>query len=102
MTESRIAVEFPYSDYASVTPAGDSVLAIAASPVLPPAVVRLDLSSGRHEVLRASRQVALDGGDISVPRHVEFPTAGGATAPTLCSTNRGTPASAAPLARLRR
>jgi dipeptidyl aminopeptidase/acylaminoacyl peptidase len=76
-------VSFPYTHYSSVTPAGDAVLAIAASPVVPPAVVWMDLTSGRSRVVRASRDLPVDAAEISAPRHVEFPTAGGATAHAL-------------------
>jgi dipeptidyl aminopeptidase/acylaminoacyl peptidase len=70
-------VAFPFTAYASVSPVEDGgVVAIAGSPVDPPAVVRLDLSSGQFETLRASREVTLDPATLSRPEAVQFPTAG--------------------------
>jgi dipeptidyl aminopeptidase/acylaminoacyl peptidase len=48
---------------------------IAASPTRPDAVVRLDVASGRTEVLRASSSIDLDAADVSRPAAIEFPTA---------------------------
>ena len=67
---------FPFTAYASVAPVEDAVIAIAGSPVDAPAVVRLDLSSGRFEKLRTSREVTVDQATLSRPEAVQFPTAG--------------------------
>jgi dipeptidyl aminopeptidase/acylaminoacyl peptidase len=66
---------FPFTAYASVSPVPDGVIAIAGSPVDPPAVVRLDLSSGQFRTLRASREVTVVPATLSRPEPVEFPTA---------------------------
>jgi dipeptidyl aminopeptidase/acylaminoacyl peptidase len=63
--------------------AGPAVYAIAASPVLPPAVVRLDLAAGGVQTIRRSREVPLDQADISRPQSIDFPTGGGQTAHAL-------------------
>jgi dipeptidyl aminopeptidase/acylaminoacyl peptidase len=65
---------FPFTAYGSITPVEQGVVAIAASPVDPPAVVRLDLSEGRFETLRASRDVPIDQNALSRPEAVQFPT----------------------------
>ena len=72
----------PFTSVASlaVVGAGSSVVAIAASPVRGPAVVRIDVADGSVEVLRASRETAVDEEYLSVPEAVEFPTEGGRTA----------------------
>ena len=44
------------------------------------AVVRLDVSSGRSEMLRASSSLDLDDRDVSRPEPIEFGTAGGRSA----------------------
>lgn len=69
-------VAFPFTAYASVSPVEDGVIAIAGSPVDSPAVVRLDLSSGQFQTLRASQEVAIDQATLSRPEPVQFPTAG--------------------------
>jgi dipeptidyl aminopeptidase/acylaminoacyl peptidase len=59
---------------------GDAIVYLGASPARATAVHRLDLGSGAADVLRRSTESTLDEDLISVPRAVEFPTAGGATA----------------------
>jgi dipeptidyl aminopeptidase/acylaminoacyl peptidase len=81
--ECASPLDLAYSDFASVTTVGSDILAVAASPIMPPAVVRIDPVSGRSTVLRASRQVTLDTEDISVPRHIEFPSGDGSSAHAL-------------------
>jgi dipeptidyl aminopeptidase/acylaminoacyl peptidase len=76
-------VAFPFTAYASVSPAADGVIAIAASPLDPPAVVRLDLTTGQFETLRASRQLAVDRASLSRPEAIEFPTSDGESAHAL-------------------
>jgi dipeptidyl aminopeptidase/acylaminoacyl peptidase len=79
-----------FSSYSSLqVTAGPAAYAIAASPVLPPAVVRLDLASGpdsvatvqtsrvqtsRVQTIRRSREVPIDAGHISRPQAIDFPT----------------------------
>jgi dipeptidyl aminopeptidase/acylaminoacyl peptidase len=46
----------------------------------PRALLRLDLRTGREEILRESSSLAIDAAYLSVPRHVAFPTSGGRTA----------------------
>jgi dipeptidyl aminopeptidase/acylaminoacyl peptidase len=70
------AIAFPFTAYGSVCPVEDAVIAIAGSPVDSPAVVRLDLSSGWSQTLRASREVEIDEANLSRPEPVQFPTAG--------------------------
>lgn len=70
------ATDFPFTAYSYVDPTEDGVVAITGSPADPPAVVRLDLDTGRHRVLRRSRELTMDAGHLSSPEHVEFPTGG--------------------------
>lgn len=50
---------------------------IAASPMMADAVVRVDLQSAAHDVLRASSTVTLEAGDISVAEPMTFTTGDG-------------------------
>ena len=76
------ALETLDADYAGTyLRAGDGqAVFVGASPVRPPAVVRLDPATGALAVLRQSTDLAIDEGYISVARPVEFPTANGLTA----------------------
>jgi dipeptidyl aminopeptidase/acylaminoacyl peptidase len=76
--------ESVFSSWSSVqVAAGPVVYGIAASPVLPPAVVRLDLATGGAEIIRRSRDVAIDAEHISRPEAIDFPTGDGQTAHAL-------------------
>ena len=84
VTDERVEpLAVPYTVITSVRPWRDGVVAIAASPSQEAAVVRIDVDAADTEVLRASRESALDRAYISEPRPVEFPTSGGRTAHAL-------------------
>jgi dipeptidyl aminopeptidase/acylaminoacyl peptidase len=78
----RRVVDTPFTSLGSlqVGAGGSSVVCLAASPTMSSAVVRIDLESGRHEVLRASRPSDVDPAYVSVPETIEFPTSGDRTA----------------------
>jgi dipeptidyl aminopeptidase/acylaminoacyl peptidase len=59
------------------------VILVAASPTQADAVVRLDVASGRTDVLRASSSIVWSRDDVSIPAAIEFPTADGETAHAL-------------------
>jgi len=81
-TESKAlrAIELPYSAISQIRVATDCVVFIGASASETSAVVALDLSTEKLEVLRRSRQTGVDDGYISEARAVEFPTEHGLTA----------------------
>lgn len=71
----------PYSEIQSVLRVADGAAIFAAgSPIEPWSMVRLDLKSGRMELLRRSTSMGVDTGYLSAPRAIEFPTEGGLTA----------------------
>jgi len=74
-------LETPYSSiaYVRADEAGDVVFR-GSSPTEAACLVRLDPSTGRHEVLRRSGDLEIDPGYLSVPEPVEFPTEDGRTA----------------------
>ena len=67
-------IELPYTAISQVRVAGARVLFIGASGTETSAVVTLDLSSQKFEVLRRSRESAVDTGYLSEARAIEFPT----------------------------
>ena len=81
-TETRhlVPIELPFSDIASVQCDGAQAVFLAGSPCEPLSVIRLDLETGRPEVLRRSTTLAIDASYLSTPEPIEFPTAGGRTA----------------------
>lgn len=73
-------IEVPFTTISQVQVAGDHVLFIGASSTDTTSSVSLDLTTKRFEVLRRSREAAVDGGYVSSPRAIEFPTERGVTA----------------------
>jgi dipeptidyl aminopeptidase/acylaminoacyl peptidase len=69
-------LETPYSSIASVCAdeAAGRIVFRGSSPTEPACIVRLDPSTGEHEVLRRSGDLEIDSGYLSVPEPVEFPT----------------------------
>ena len=72
--------DVPFTSITSLQVSGDGVVAIAGSPTASGAVVRIGLPSGEVEVLKTSRESAVDEAFVSVPEAIEFPTEGGRTA----------------------
>ncbi|HET7091270.1 MAG TPA: S9 family peptidase [Anaerolineae bacterium] len=69
-----------YTDIARVQAQPGHALFIGGSPTEPLSVVRLDLATRQHEVLRRSDKVTVDAGYLSQPLAIEFPTENDLTA----------------------
>jgi len=76
-------VETPFSEISGVTAGEGKAVFLASSPVLPAAIVRLDLATRQHEVLRRSTEDIPESGYISVPRGITYPVSRDATAHAL-------------------
>lgn len=72
-------IELPYTELGTIAVDGDRLVARAAGPGDPAAIVEIHLD-GSAEVLRRALPFVPDAEDVSVPRHVEFPTTEGRTA----------------------
>ena len=85
-SDALTLLETPYSSIAYVRAAearGGAtarVFFLGSSPTEAACIVKLDPSTGRHEVLRRSGDLDVDPGYLSVPEPVEFPTENGQTA----------------------
>jgi len=73
-------VDAPWTALGSIDVAGGRLVTAAASPSEQWSIVRLDLSSGSHEVLRRSTAAGIDPAYVSMPESIAFPTTDGATA----------------------
>jgi dipeptidyl aminopeptidase/acylaminoacyl peptidase len=83
MTGALTPIDLPYTDISSVR--ADERIAVfrAGSPRDPAQIVRLDLATGRWEVLKRATEIGEDPalrGFFAPAQPVEFPTAGGRTA----------------------
>ena len=83
-------IELPYSAISQVRVAADRVVFIGASSTETSAVVALNLSTNKFDVLRRSRDTTVGSGYLSEARAIEFPTEQSRTAhgyfyaPTNC------------------
>jgi len=73
-------LDLPFTEMSGVAIDGDVAVLRAGSPSAPSSVIELDPSTGRWTGLRRSMTHDFDPADISVSRHVEFPTTGERTA----------------------
>jgi dipeptidyl aminopeptidase/acylaminoacyl peptidase len=72
-------IDTPYTEMNSLSVDGDRVVLRAAGPDKPAAVIELELD-GAVTVLRTANPSTPDSDDVSLPRHIEFPTTGNRTA----------------------
>jgi dipeptidyl aminopeptidase/acylaminoacyl peptidase len=76
-----VPIDLPYTDYGSLHAREGEAVFRAASPHEASAIVRLDLASGKPEVLRRSSVIQQEfAGYFSVPEHITFPTEYGRSA----------------------
>jgi dipeptidyl aminopeptidase/acylaminoacyl peptidase len=75
-------LELPYTSFGfpSLSSRGTSVAFAAASPARETAVVLFDVASRECEEVRTAAEESVDGGYVSIPRAIVFPTSGGETA----------------------
>jgi dipeptidyl aminopeptidase/acylaminoacyl peptidase len=80
LTRGLDDIELPFTAISQVHAAGDRVVFIGASSTEPTTIVSLNLATKKREVLRKSRETAVDAGYLADLRAIEFPTEGGLTA----------------------
>ena len=73
-------INLPYSGIRSLRVNEGKAVFIADSPVQPSAVVQLDITDGKVEVLRLETDAVIDSGYLSHPEEIQFPTENGLTA----------------------
>jgi dipeptidyl aminopeptidase/acylaminoacyl peptidase len=70
----------PYQEIRELRVSGDTVALLAGAPTIALEVARIDLASGRHEVLVRSIEQLPDTGYLSVPASISYPSTGGRVA----------------------
>jgi dipeptidyl aminopeptidase/acylaminoacyl peptidase len=70
-------IETPFTDIGGVAADRGKAVFVAASPTMPPAVVRLDLTTRRYEILRSSSTATPDAGYLAVPQTLTYPVSNG-------------------------
>ncbi len=76
-------LQLPYTDISSVQCDGHQAAFLAGSPTEPLSVIRMDLESGRREVLRRSTTLSIEPDYLSHLKPIEYPTVGGRAAHAL-------------------
>jgi dipeptidyl aminopeptidase/acylaminoacyl peptidase len=76
---SHRALDLPFTEIGTIAIDGDRVVLRAASPAEPAGIVEISLD-GDVTFLRRATPFMPDAADVSIPRHVEFPTVGDRTA----------------------
>lgn len=79
-TQTMQPIDTQYSDFSGLRVGAGFAVFIGAGPDVPPELARLDIGSGRIDVLKRSADLAVDRAYFSRPRAIEFPTTGGKTA----------------------
>ncbi len=73
-------IALPFTAISQVRAGGNGVIFIGSSPTEASAIISLDLANKEFQILRRSRDAAIEAGYLSAPRAIEFPTADGLTA----------------------
>ena len=79
-TKKLETIELPFTTISQIRASGNRVVFIGAAAADTNSIVSLDLPTKSFEVLRRSRETAVDGGYIAAGQSMEFPTEGGLTA----------------------
>lgn len=69
---SNIETPFTYIAYLQINK--NQVLFVGASPTQPTAVIKLDLTLGKTDILKQSSNLNIDEGYLSIPQPISFPT----------------------------
>jgi dipeptidyl aminopeptidase/acylaminoacyl peptidase len=80
LTRALNDIELPFTAISQVRAAGDRVVFIGASSTEPTSIASLNLITKKLEVLRRSREIAVDARYLTNPQAIEFPTEGDLTA----------------------
>lgn len=79
-TKQLEAIATPYTDISSLQVTSGQAVFIGAWATEPTAIIQMDLTKRRLNVLRQSSQLGIDPGYLSVPQALAFPTENGLTA----------------------
>lgn len=77
LTGALVALASPFTDVKELRAGEGFIVVHAAAAHLPDQIVRIDLISGRHEVLAQSMQELPSAPYLSAPESITFPSAGG-------------------------
>ncbi|MFY9557302.1 MAG: S9 family peptidase [Blastocatellia bacterium] len=80
VTHKLESFDLPYTEIASLQVGPGRAVFCGGSPSEPLSIICVDLDTRKASVLRQSSTVDVDGGYLSIPRAIEFPTEGGLTA----------------------
>ncbi len=70
-------IALPYAAIFDLRAEGDQAILIAGAPAIPTAVIKVNLNTGHHTVVKASSDVSIDPKYVSLPESIEFATSNG-------------------------
>jgi len=76
-------IDLPFSYYINLKSHKDKIVFVAGSAIEEKCIVLLDTKTGKHEVIKRSREIELDRSYISSAETIEYPTRNGAVAYAL-------------------
>ena len=79
-TKKLDTIPLPFTALSQLRATGNRVIFIGASATEASAIISLDLTRKDFQILRRSRDTAVEAGYLSAPRAIEFPTGDGLTA----------------------
>ncbi|MEE3715688.1 prolyl oligopeptidase family serine peptidase [Tumidithrix elongata RA019] len=79
-SKSLQPLDTPYTQISGLQATKEKVAFLAGSPTQATAIVQINLSTGKSQILRCSSDLAISASYISIPEAVEFPTENGLTA----------------------
>lgn len=72
-------IETPYTDIAYLRASPGCAVFVGGSATQPTSVIKMDTDTRKFKVLRRSTRSEIDGGYVSIPKTIEFPTENGQT-----------------------
>ena len=79
-TKQLQVIDSPYTSISSLQVKAGQAVFIGGSPTQATSVVKLDLNSGKTDILRRASELKLDSGYLSIPEAIAFPTENNLTA----------------------
>ena len=76
-TGKLTSITTPFTDFSSIRAGNGFAVFIAGSPILPAAITRLDIETGKIESLKQSFDATVDASYISIPQPINFSTTEG-------------------------
>ena len=79
-TQTLTNYDIPFTNLAYLQVKGKDILFTGGSPTQPTAIVKMNIATGEHQILRQSSNLEIDEGYLTQPQPIAFPTSNDKTA----------------------